>query len=74
MGIRRTVNRLVVATESIANTVALTDKDIRDTKRVDEILEIWDGWYNSREQGNMRPPEVVLDEIGEVLYRTHKLP
>lgn len=73
MKLGQAINRLVVAAESIAHTVALHDQDIRDSKMVNEILSIWDGWYNSREEGNMRPPEVVLDEIGEVLYRTNNI-
>lgn len=64
------IDRLTAATERIADVFERIEKQDEDSRRFADVLCIWDGWHNSREEGQMRPPEVVLDEIGEVLYRT----
>lgn len=68
--IDRSVNRLAAATERIAGVIERIDADNQAVDKLNAVTRIYDHWYNSREEGHMRPPEVVLDEIGEVLYRT----
>jgi hypothetical protein len=61
MATQDSVDRLVVATERIADVVERMDA-------IADITRIYDDWYNRRDTALERPPIVVLEEIGTALY------